>query len=269
MLCSVPADITSRMQNTVWSKQIPLLLTSGTLAIGSSFRRFQDECGLCCNPRVMESVAVSPFNYADNCRCSFPDIPCVSAPSGITMRSQQKFCGFYIQQMVMRLCSLPHTQIYPLSTNGCYSKSPNFLTAQEPPADTAAIQEHPGAVLLATGAAWEGMDFPGDCVSLLIIPRLPFAFPDAIHEHEKRNYPALRDFIRSVIVPKCRSSSSRALGAPSARKRTPAWLPSWMSDAAPEAATGRRIGRAAGNADLDRGIRYSPVPLHRQAAELF
>ena len=46
MLCSVPADITSRMQHTVWSKQIPLLLTSGTLAIGSSFRRFQDECGL-------------------------------------------------------------------------------------------------------------------------------------------------------------------------------------------------------------------------------
>ena len=27
----------------------------------------------------------------------------------------------------------------------------------------------PGAVLLATGAAWEGFDFPGDCVSLLII----------------------------------------------------------------------------------------------------
>ena len=58
MLCSVPADITSRMQRTVWSKQIPLLLTSGTLAIGSSFHRFQDECGLSSNPRVTEAVAV-------------------------------------------------------------------------------------------------------------------------------------------------------------------------------------------------------------------
>lgn len=72
MLCSVPADITSRMQNTVWSKQIPLLLTSGTLAIGSSFRRFQDECGLADNQRVMESIAVSPFDYASNCRLFFP-----------------------------------------------------------------------------------------------------------------------------------------------------------------------------------------------------
>ena len=72
MLCSVPADITARMQDTVWSKQIPLLLTSGTLAIGSSFRRFQDECGLADNPRVMESIAVSPFDYASNCRLFFP-----------------------------------------------------------------------------------------------------------------------------------------------------------------------------------------------------
>ena len=71
MLCSVPADITARMQDTVWSKQIPLLLTSGTLAIGSSFRRFQDECGLADNPRVMESIAVSPFDYASNCRLFF------------------------------------------------------------------------------------------------------------------------------------------------------------------------------------------------------
>ena len=75
MLCSVPADITSRMQRTVWSKQIPLLLTSGTLAIGSSFRRFQDECGLSGNPRVTEAVAVSPFDYAANCRLFFPQRP--------------------------------------------------------------------------------------------------------------------------------------------------------------------------------------------------
>ena len=65
---------------------------------------------------------------------------------------------------------------------------------------------------MATGAAWEGMDFPGDCVSLLIIPRLPFAFPDAIHEHEKKNYPALHDFIRSVIVPEMQIKLKQGFG---------------------------------------------------------
>ena len=38
------------------------------------------------------------------------------------------------------------------------------------------FKSRPGSVLLATGAAWEGFDFPGDCVSLLIIPRLPSPF---------------------------------------------------------------------------------------------
>jgi len=47
---------------------------------------------------------------------------------------------------------------------------------------TERFREIPGSVLLAAGAAWEGFDFPGDCVSMLILPRLPFAFPDAIKE---------------------------------------------------------------------------------------
>ena len=73
----------------------------------------------------------------------------------------------------------------------------------------------PGAVLLATGAAWEGMDFPGDCVSLLIIPKLPFAYPDARQEQERARYSSLSDFIRTVLVPdmqiKLRQGFGRAI----------------------------------------------------------
>jgi len=63
------------------------------------------------------------------------------------------------------------------------------------------FKEAPGSVLLATGAAWEGFDFPGDGVSLLIIPRLPFAAPNALKEREKEKYPDLKSFIRAVAVP--------------------------------------------------------------------
>ena len=55
--------------------------------------------------------------------------------------------------------------------------------------------------LLATGAAWEGFDFPGNCVSLLVIPRLPFSCPDALKEKKRAEYPDLRSFIRAVVVP--------------------------------------------------------------------
>lgn len=41
------------------------------------------------------------------------------------------------------------------------------------------------AVLFAAGSCWEGVDFPGDIVSSLIIVKLPFAVPDPLREAEK------------------------------------------------------------------------------------
>ena len=70
----------------------------------------------------------------------------------------------------------------------------------------------PGSILLATGAAWEGMDFPGDCVSMLIIPRLPFAYPDAVKEKERENYPTLRAFIQAVVVPEMQIKLRQGFG---------------------------------------------------------
>ena len=69
-----------------------------------------------------------------------------------------------------------------------------------------------GNVLLATGAAWEGFDFPGDCVSLLIIPRLPFAYPDARKERELEKYPSLHAFIREVAVPEMQIKLRQGFG---------------------------------------------------------
>lgn len=53
---------------------------------------------------------------------------------------------------------------------------PLFTMGRNAVHTTEQFKSHPGSVLLATGAAWEGFDFPGDCVSLLVIPRLPFPF---------------------------------------------------------------------------------------------
>jgi ATP-dependent DNA helicase DinG len=40
-------------------------------------------------------------------------------------------------------------------------------------------------VLLASGALWEGIDIPGDTLSMLIIVKLPFAVPDPIGDYER------------------------------------------------------------------------------------
>lgn len=59
------------------------------------------------------------------------------------------------------------------------------------------------------------MDFPGDMVSLLIIPRLPFPIPDAFSDHLKEQYENLHEFIESVALPdmqiKLRQGFGRAI----------------------------------------------------------
>ena len=69
-----------------------------------------------------------------------------------------------------------------------------------------------GGVLLAAGPAWEGMDFPGDCVSLLVIPRLPFPRPDARREAEQEQYDSLHQFLRAVVIPEMQIKLRQGFG---------------------------------------------------------
>ena len=74
------------------------------------------------------------------------------------------------------------------------------------------FRQSPGSVLLATGSVWEGFDFPGDCVSLLIIPSLPFPRPDAMKEKERESYATLRAYIQAVVVPEMQIKLKQGFG---------------------------------------------------------
>lgn len=243
MLCSVPADITARMQNTVWSKQIPLLLTSGTLAIGSSFRRFQDECGLSGNPRVTEAVAVSPFDYAANCRLFFrSDRLAFQRTSGIPKLLPGRFYACCKPRMDMPLFFSPLTRICPLSVNvstGSKAASPSSScagTTHRSCGNSRAPPEPSFWQPALRGRAWTSPATVCRCSSFHAC-RSRFRTPSTSMKRETILL-CMISFGASSCR-KCRSSSSRASDAPFARKRTPAWLPSWMSDAAPKAATDR------------------------------
>jgi ATP-dependent DNA helicase DinG len=56
-------------------------------------------------------------------------------------------------------------------------------------------------VLFASGTLWEGIDIPGDALSMLIIVKLPFQAPDAIGEYERSQYGDSRAYLDEVLVP--------------------------------------------------------------------
>ena len=206
MLCATPSDLSKRLRGALWRRSCGMVLTSATLAAGNSFHRFREEVGLATNPRVRESVSPSPFDYQKNCLLYLPQCP--------PLRRSQDYDSRLADE-IAALLEVSHGHALILFTSyGTMSavgeqlhtktQCPLFTMSRNALHTVDRFRAAPGSVLLATGPAWEGIDFPGDCVSLLIIPRLPFAFPDALKEKEKENttkYPALQDFIRAVMVP--------------------------------------------------------------------
>ncbi|MCR2026650.1 ATP-dependent DNA helicase [Anaerotruncus colihominis] len=214
MLCATIADLTAQLRQTLWRQERPAVLTSATLAVGKDFRRFKEETGLLTDSRVTESVAPSPFDYRQNCLLYLPKFPprqkaayydeLAKEIAALLDAAQGHALALFTSYAAMSAVKerLPgHGLRYPLFTMG---RSAIHTTEQ--------FKASPGSVLLAAGAAWEGFDFPGDCVSLLIIPRLPFAVPDALKEKERENHPTLRLFIKAVVVPEMQIKLKQGFG---------------------------------------------------------
>lgn len=215
MLCGTVSELAAQLQATLWRQEQPIVLTSGTLAVGKDFSRFRTATGLTGERPVMETVCPSPFDYQHNCLLYLPTDP-------IPLDAADYYDRLAAQIRQLAAASHGHalvlfTSYLAMSTvkerlQAAALPYPVFTMGRRPARTLAAFRAATGSILLATGAAWEGLDFAGDGVSLLIIPRLPFAYPDAVKEKEREDYPNLREFLRSVVVPEMQIKLRQGFG---------------------------------------------------------
>ena len=104
-----------------------------------------------------------------------------------------------------------------------------------------AFKQLSNAVLFAAGPCWEGVDFPGDRVSLLIIARLPFPVPDPVSDAEKAKYPDLHSYIQAEVIPTMQKKLRQGFGR-AIRTETDTCTVAILD---PRAAPGGRYHRAA------------------------
>ena len=215
MLCATVSNLTEQMRRILWRPEHAFVLASGTLAVGDDFHRFRSQAGLLDGRRVTESVSLSPFDYRRNCLLYLPQLP----PS----QSSEAYYDELADEIAELIRAAWGHALVLFTSYAAMSAVKNRLRERELSFPlftlgrnamhmTERFRQTPGAVLLATGAAWEGFDFPGDCVSLLVIPRLPFAYPDALKEKERKNYPSLRQFIQNVAVPEMQIKLRQGFG---------------------------------------------------------
>lgn len=217
VLCAGDRDIPTRLSLSLWDTGIVALLTSGTLATGRNFIRARQMLGLQERRCVDTFTAPSPFDYQNNCLLYLP-----SERSFPSKQLEMEYVANVVEELVT--ASYGHALILFTSyrmMGDVYARVkarlpfPIVGAWRNGQQAVRLFKSLPNAVLFAAGPCWEGMDFPGDCVSLLVIVRLPFRVPDPVSEAERKQYPALHGYIQTVVLPdmqrKLRQGFGRAI----------------------------------------------------------
>ena len=237
-LCADCRDLPARLDKALWSVRQAAILTSGTLSAGGNFTHTVQRIGLN-NPQTFR--AESPFDYKRNCILYFPKR--TSTPlDEVEWLSQEieqlvQVCHGHALVLFTSYDQVGRVQqrlqgllAYPLLT----ARRNGQLFVQ-------AFKQLPNAVLFAAGPCWEGVDFPGDRVSLLIIARLPFPVPDPVSDAEKAKYPDLHSYIQAEVIPTMQKKLRQGFGR-AIRTETDTCTVAILD---PRAAPGGRYHRAA------------------------
>ena len=218
-LCTASRKTSEQLHRALWERKIPAILTSGTLMAGGSFDRTIQQLGLFQKGQIKEYVAGSPFRYEENSLLYLPkEFPKAQ------MGSEQEIR--YLAEQICQLVNATHGHTLVLFTSYSLMSAVYNLVKEQLTVPLLEVWRHSqdiiyqfkqlsNAMLFAAGSCWEGVDFPGDMVSSLIIVRLPFPVPDPLREAEREQYPTLQDYIREVILPdmqmKLRQGFGRAI----------------------------------------------------------
>ncbi len=214
-LNAVPKDLPQHLYTALWSQNKPAILTSGTLAAGDGFVNTSKLLGLEHGVSVRTLQVPSPFDYEHNCLLVLP-------PSN----GKRKRVENGSERIVRQICQLikaAHGHTLVLFTSyeqmgavyEMLKDSLDYPVLQARRGSQAVVEQFkqlPNSVLLAGGPCWEGVDFPGDMVSLLVVVRLPFPVPDPVREARREQYPDLHSYIQAEIVPEMQQKLRQGFG---------------------------------------------------------
>ncbi|HAS63935.1 MAG TPA: ATP-dependent helicase [Vibrio sp.] len=173
-----PLSVADKFHEQIEQKQGTWIFTSATLAVNDDFGHFTSRLGL--KPSAQFSLP-SPFDYQTQARLCVPRY--LPEPNSVgladklvemltpVIEQNQGRCFFLCtSHSMMRELGEKFREVLslPVLMQGETSKQKTL----------AEFMELGNALLVATGAFWEGIDVRGDTLSCVIIDKLPFTAPD-------------------------------------------------------------------------------------------
>jgi len=231
-LCAIPKDLNQRLHDDLWSKGVPIVLTSGTLSASrtvgsvandpsghsSDFTRTKQTLGLDLLPdrKLFTTTMPSPFDFKNNKllyiseNVPFPDNKDKDYIKAVADEIERLAIASHGRAAVLFTSYNAMGQVHAIlkkkSNEGglCIKGQAPFPLFRLERGGVRAIEqfkESGNGILLASGSLWEGIDIPGDALSMLIIVKLPFAVPDPIGDYERELCGSMALFKQRVIIP--------------------------------------------------------------------
>lgn len=210
--CAASNRVPQLLRSALWNTREPTILTSGTLTAAGDFDHTEQLLGLAAYAPLRHFRAESPFNYRKKCLLYIPARRAAAVPE-----------NQYLADKIVQLVSTCHGHALVLFTSyrqmrnvydalGGRLMFPVFQAGRGQNRSIQQFKQSGNGVLFAAGSCWEGIDFPSDMVSLLIIAKLPFPIPDPVSDYERRQYPNLRDYINAEIIPEMQKKLRQGFG---------------------------------------------------------
>ena len=209
--CAASSRVPQLLRSALWNTREPAILTSGTLAAAGDFSHTEQLLGLAAYRPLRHFRADSPFNYKKKCLLYFPP------------RTRTRMDNRKMAEEIVRLVDACHGHALVLFTvyrqmaevraltDGQW-QYPTYQAWRNGGRVIQQFKESGNGVLFAAGSCWEGIDFPGDMVSLLIIAKLPFPIPDTVSDYERQKYPTLQEYIAVEIIPEMQKKLRQGFG---------------------------------------------------------
>ncbi len=178
-LRSSPVDVAPLLTRAFDAHPGPLVFTSATLSVADSFSYVRERLGLA--DTADEAVFLSPFRYSTQALVYLPaDLPDPGDERFPVAAAERALalCRASGGRALLLFTSFRNLRVaeqrfradgrFPLLVQG---SRPRHALLQE-------LRDNVGSVLLASQSFWEGVDVPGEALSLVVMDRLPFAVPD-------------------------------------------------------------------------------------------
>ncbi|HET6439359.1 MAG TPA: ATP-dependent DNA helicase [Anaeromyxobacter sp.] len=177
-LRAAPIDVAGELQERLYRHADTVIFTSATLAAQGRFDYFRRQVGLPPEFEVEETRFLGPFDYRRQAALVAPDglpepnDPGFAAAGARTIEALTEITG----GRAFVLCTSNRNML--AFHQACRELPYRILLQGERPKSRLLedFRAEP-SVLFATQSFWEGVDVPGEALSLVIIDRLPFAPP--------------------------------------------------------------------------------------------